>query len=240
MPADKAGARLEFSEVHFSYGQKPILKGLSFSVGPGELVGFLGVNGSGKTTTFLLATGFLQASSGQITIAGCAPRQSKKWCLKVGVLHAGAGHYQRLSVRRNLSFFASLYGLRPDLDAHLEANGLKEVADKQAGKLSTGYKQRLSLARATIHSPELLLLDEPSDGLDPAATDRLHKYLREFTQKGGSVLLTTHRIEEVEALCHRVIMLSDGVASYDGGIPSLAEGDSLSLRERLLKLANSS
>lgn len=226
---------LHFRSVAFSYGAHPVLQGLSLSVGPGEVVGFLGINGSGKTTTFLLATGFLQPASGEIRIAGVAPRRSKAWCASVGVVHSAAGHYNRLSVRRNLAFFASLYGVRPDLDAHLEAHGLGAVANKPAGQLSQGYRQRLSLARATVHSPRLLLLDEPSDGLDPGATEELHQMVRRFAEQGGGVLLTSHRVDEVEALCQRVVLLSEGVARLQGSPAELGQGSG-GLRARLLQL----
>jgi ABC-2 type transport system ATP-binding protein len=227
---------LEFSAVTFAYGDRAVLQGLDLRVTPGELVGFLGVNGAGKTTTFLLATGFLQPDSGSITVAGCDPRRSRAWCARVGVVTSGSGHYNRLSVRRNLAFFASLYGVRQDLDAHLKAYGLSDYANTPAGRLSHGYRQRLSLARATVHQPRLLLLDEPSDGLDPAATDDLHRFLQRFTEQGGGVLLTSHRVEEVESLCHRVVLLAEGVARLNGTPQQLAADQPGGLRAKLLAM----
>lgn len=229
---------LEFRAVAFSYGSQQVLKGLNLSVKPGEVVGFLGVNGAGKTTTFLLATGFLKPASGEIRVAGVDPRASRAWCREVGVVNSGAGHYNRLSVRRNLAFFASLYGVRVDLDAHLEAYGLSGYASKPAGQLSHGYRQRLSLARATVHRPRLLLLDEPSDGLDPAASAELHDSIRRFVADGGGVLMTSHRVEEVESLCQRVVLLSEGVAVLEGSPSALGEDapGGGGLRARLLAL----
>lgn len=227
---------LEFRAVAFAYGSHQVLKGLDLVVNPGEVVGFLGVNGAGKTTTFLLATGFLQPDRGEVRIAGHDPRRSRDWCRGVGVVNSGSGHYNRLSVRRNLAFFASLYGVRADLDAHLEAYGLTAYANKPAGQLSHGYRQRLSLARATVHRPRLLLLDEPSDGLDPAASADLHESVRRFAGEGGGVLMTSHRVEEVEALCHRVVLLSEGVAVLEGSPQDLGAGHPGGLRGRLLAL----
>jgi ABC-2 type transport system ATP-binding protein len=152
------------------------------------------------------------------------------------VVNSGAGHYNRLSVRRNLSFFASLYGVKVDLEAHLKAYGLQDYADRPAGQLSQGYRQRLSLARATVHSPRLLLLDEPSDGLDPGATEELHQMVRRFAEGGGGVLLTSHRVEEVESLCGRVVLLCDGVARLQGSPQELGGGAAGGLRARLLEL----
>jgi ABC-2 type transport system ATP-binding protein len=229
-------ANLDFRAVAFAYGSQQILNGLNLHVRPGEVVGFLGVNGSGKTTTFLLATGFLAPSSGSIKIAGFAPRSSRQWCAKVGVVNSGAGHYNRLTVRRNLAFFASLYGAQLDLEAHMRAYGLSAVANKPAGQLSQGYRQRLSLARATVHQPRLLLLDEPSDGLDPGATEELHQSVRRFADGGGGVLLTSHRVEEVETLCHRVVLLADGVATLQGTPQELGGGEPGGLRARLLAM----
>lgn len=231
-----SGVGLEFCEVSFAYGSHQVLDGLSLTVRPGEMVGFLGVNGSGKTTTFLLATGFLKPDRGQVRIAGDDPRQSRTWCSKVGVVSSGAGHYQRLTVRRNLSFFAELYGVRPDLDKHIAAHGLAAYADRPAGQLSQGYRQRLSLARATLHNPTLLLLDEPSEGLDPAASEDLHQSLRRFVESGGGVLLTSHRLEEVESLCGRVLLLSEGRAVMEGSPQELGGQGAGGLRKKLLEL----
>lgn len=227
---------LEFGSVVFSYGDRPVLRGLDLRVSPGEIVGFLGLNGSGKTTTFLLATGILAPASGTLRLLGHDPRQSRAWCSSVGVVHSGTGHYNRLSVRRNLEFFAQLHGVKPDLTSHLSKHGLGEMAERPAGQLSQGYRQRLSLARATVHEPKLLLLDEPSDGLDPGATDELHELVTDFARQGGGVLLTSHRVEEVETLCHRVVLLADGAALMEGNPEELAGDDGGGLRAKLRSL----
>lgn len=227
---------LEFDSVVFSYGDVSVLKGLDLTVSAGEIVGYLGLNGSGKTTSFLLATGFLTPRLGRISISGVDPRRSRAWCSQVGVVHSGAGHYNRLSVRRNLEFFAALQGAKPDLDAHLARHGLAQLADRPVGQLSQGYRQRLSLARATVHGPKLLLLDEPSDGLDPGASDELHEMVKRFAEQGGGVLLTSHRIEEVETLCHRIVLLAEGVALMEGTPEELGADDGGGLRAKLKAL----
>lgn len=227
---------LEFDSVVFSYGDVSVLKGLDLTVSAGEIVGYLGLNGSGKTTSFLLATGFLTPRSGRISVSGVDPRQSRAWCSQVGVVHSGAGHYNRLSVRRNLEFFARLHGVKVDLESHLAKYGLAQLASRPAGQLSQGYRQRLSLARATVHEPKLLLLDEPSDGLDPGASDDLHEMVRQFAERGGGVLLTSHRIEEVETLCHRIVLLADGVALMEGSPEALGTAEGGGLRAKLKAL----
>lgn len=229
-------ACLKFDQVAFAYGGHRVLRDLSLSIYPEEIVGFLGVNGSGKTTTFLLATGFLEPDSGEISVLGYSPRRSRAWCSQVGVVNSGAGHYGRLTVRRNLAFFAELYGVRPDLEAHMAEYGLTAYADRPASELSQGYRQRLALARATLHRPRLLLLDEPSDGLDPAASHELHQNLRRFVAKGGAVLLTSHRIEEVESLCHRISLLCDGAVVTEGSGEQLGGQGAGGVRAKLLEL----
>lgn len=229
---------LTLTDVGFSYdGQTPVLNSLSLHVQESEIVGFLGVNGSGKTTTFLLCTGFLTPSQGEVTVLGEVPQQSSQWKHQVGVVSSRAGHYGRLSVRRNLRFFAELYGVEVDLEAHMKTHHLTAYANKPAGQLSQGYRQRLTLARATLHKPRLLLLDEPADGLDPSATEQLYDQLREFREAGGGVLLTSHRVEEVERLCDRVLLLEAGQVSLSGAPRELAQEGEGSLRERLLRLS---
>lgn len=201
------------------------------------MVGFLGVNGSGKTTTFLLATGFLTPTQGEILIAGVHPKVDKSWSSQVGVVHSGAGHYARLSVRRNLAFFAELHGSAIDLDVHLARYGLTAFANRPAGQLSKGYQQRLNLARATLHSPKLLLLDEPSDGLDPGATEDLYEDIKRFAAEGGGVLMTSHRVEEVETLCETVVLLDEGLAALTGTVEEVAGPGARGLRGKLLALA---
>jgi heme ABC exporter ATP-binding subunit CcmA len=228
---------LSFQSVSFAYDQPPVLQKLSFHVSPGEIVGYLGVNGAGKTTTFLLASGLFKPSEGTISLAGCDPSQTKQWCYRVGILTAGAGLYPRLTVRRNLSFFAELYSRKVDLDKHLSDHGLADFADKPAGQLSQGFRRRLALARATIHSPTLLLLDEPADGLDPQGTELLHARLRQFTSEGGAVVFTSHRLEEVERLCDRVLLLHHGAVTMEGTPQELSErGRGKNLRDLVLEL----
>lgn len=231
----KTQVLLDFASVSFSYSKIPVLSEVDLTVRSGEVVGFLGANGSGKTTSFLLATGLLQAHSGEIRVVGFEPRKSKQWCYRVGVLTARAGLYPRLTVKRNLAFFAELYSSRIDLEAHIVQHGLQEFTNKPAGQLSQGYLRRLSLARATIHQPELLLLDEPADGLDPRATEELHQYLKKFSENGGGVLLTSHRLDEVERICDRVSLLDKGEIRLSGTPEELlSSGHKQSLRELLL------
>ncbi len=214
---------LAIESLRFSYPGVRVLDALNLRVSSGEILGFVGANGAGKTTTFLLATGFLRPDAGQIRTCGVDPISSARWRPQVGLVLARSGHYGRLSVRRNLKFFADLYGVRLDLDAHMAQFGLSDVADKAVAQLSTGYRQRLTIARATVHSPRLLLLDEPTDGLDPTSTDELHREVQRWKEKGIGVLLTSHRLDEVEQLCTRIVVLKDGRAIFDGSPQEVRE-----------------
>ena len=223
-----------FDSVEFSYPDHSVLKSLSFQADPGEILGFLGVNGAGKTTTFKLATGLLRPSSGEIRTASVDPAAGKEWCPKVGVMLSGGGLYPRLTVRRNIAFFAELHGSKPDLSQHLEQHGLAAYADKPAAQLSQGYRRRLALARATVHQPQLLLLDEPADALDPGATEELHDFLRSFRDGGGGVVLSSHRLEEVERLCDRIVLLDKGEIVSQGTPKELSGAGGL--RTRILEM----
>lgn len=237
MSSQPTEALLSFSQVSFSYPQTPVLSDLSFSVKKGEIVGFLGVNGAGKTTSFLLATGLLKPQSGAVKIVGYDPAAGKEWAHSVGVMMAGAGLYPRLTVARNLSFFAELYGIQVDIEGHLRQHSMASQINKKAQQLSHGYRRRLALARATLHSPRLLLLDEPADGLDPGATEALHSYLKNYRNEGGAVVLTSHRLEEVERLCDRILLLSEGKIVAQGAPEELSQRvDGQGLRALILKI----
>ena len=237
MSSQPSEALLSFRQVSFSYPQTPVLSDLTFSVTKGEIVGFLGVNGAGKTTSFLLATGLLKPQGGAIEVVGCDPAVSKSWTHSVGVMMAGAGLYPRLTVARNLSFFAELYGLKIDVEEHLRKHAMADQVGKKAQQLSHGYRRRLALARATLHSPRLLLLDEPADGLDPGGTEALHEYLKNYRDQGGAVILTSHRLEEVERLCDRILVLSEGKIAIQGPPEELSQKvDGQGLRALILKI----
>lgn len=237
MTASVSQAPLSFRSVSFSYSDNVVLRDLTLQARAGEVLGFLGVNGAGKTTTFKLATGLCRPASGEVRIFSQNPCQGKAWAERTGVLFSGLGLYPRLSAVRHIDFFAGLRGLKIDCLEHLKHHGLAEQAKKKAGELSHGFKRRLALACATVHQPELLLLDEPSDGLDPGATEDLHTLLAEYREKGKSVVLTSHRLEEVERICDRIALLSDGVIVASGPASELlAGGDHKNLRELVLDL----
>jgi ABC-2 type transport system ATP-binding protein len=189
------------------------IRNLTFNVNQGEIFGFLGPSGAGKTTTIKILTSQLLPSGGVVKVFDeHIHTQRKKNVFKnIGVLTDNSGLYERLSVRDNLNLFAEIHGVpKKDIDYLLEKVGLLAFDRKEAKKLSRGMKQRLMLARAIIHKPSLLFLDEPTASLDPGTTLEIHRLLKQLNEEGTTVFLTTHNMEEADKLCHRVAFLNKG------------------------------
>lgn len=188
------------------------LDGISFSVENGEVFGFLGPNGAGKTTTIRILTGQLRPSSGSARVLGCdvvTDRQALK--PQIGVVFEYQNLYERLSARDNLRFSANLYGVpRTRVDQVLEQVGLAERASDNPKKYSNGMKQRLLIARALLHQPKVLFLDEPTRGLDPHLARGIRDFITNLARQGVTVFLTTHYMEEADQLCDRVAILDQG------------------------------
>jgi sodium transport system ATP-binding protein len=218
---------------------------LSFHTGAGEVYGLLGPNGAGKTTTLRMLLGLLRPSSGRATIAGfdssVAPDEVKR---RVGLVSANVGIYPHLSVREMLLFFADLYGVdletaRDELYRLTHLLGLSELLSRRCGTLSTGQRQRLNLARALIHRPPVLLLDEPTHGLDVLGSQVVAEFVTHLRAEGKAVILTTHRLDEAERLCDRFGLLHRGKLIQTGTLQELREATGCSgLVEMFLMLAN--
>lgn len=218
---------------------------LSFTVQAGEVYGLLGPNGAGKTTTLRMILGLLKPTTGQASIAGFRsdqhPDEVKR---RVGLVSAGAGLYQSLSVREMLLFFADLYGISPhDARAELEKLttllGLGEFIGQRCATLSTGQRQRVNLARSLIHRPSVMLLDEPTLGLDVLARQIVTEYIGHLRREGKAVIMTTHYLDDAERLCSRFGLLHKGRLVSEGTLTSLrAETGCTSLTEMFLKLSN--
>ena len=185
---------------------------ISFSVEPGEIFGFLGPNGAGKTTTIKMLTGQLRPTAGSASVAGwniVNQRDQLKPC--IGVVFEYQNIYERLSARDNLLFSASLYGVaRERVDQVIEIVGLADWSNQKAQKLSNGMKQRLLIARALLHEPEIIFLDEPTKGLDPGVARAIRKLISDLSQQGVTIFLTTHYMEEADQLSDRVAILDQG------------------------------
>ena len=186
---------------------------MSFEVGRGEVFGFLGPNGAGKTTTVRTLGTLLDPTSGSATVAGfpLTPENGVEIRRRIAIMPESPGLYLRLSVRENLECFADLYEVsdpRGRIDLALRAVSLVDRARDACGTLSKGLRQRVALARALLSDPEILFLDEPTVGLDPVAAREVHELILGLRERGVTIFLTTHRLEEAERLCDRVAILN--------------------------------
>ena len=201
-----------------SYGQVKAVDGVSFEVQPGEFYGILGPNGAGKTTTLEMAEGLRQPDSGEVTVLGVpAWPRNQELLPRIGVQLQASSFFERLTAREQLQTFASLYGVPASrADEMLGVVGLEEQAGIRTEKLSGGQAQRLSIACALVHGPELLFLDEPTGALDPQARRNLWDLLRQISAEGRTVVLTTHHMDEAETLCDRVAIMDHGQILEEG------------------------
>jgi ABC-2 type transport system ATP-binding protein len=185
---------------------------VSFEVEPGEVFGFLGPNGAGKTTTIKVLTGQLRPTSGQARVMGCDVVEERSQLKpQIGVVFEYQNIYERLSARDNLLFAARLYGVdKRRVEEMLERVGLAEKARKQAKTFSNGMKQRLLIARALLHQPKVLFLDEPTRGLDPHVARDIRSFVAELAAQGVTVFLTTHYMEEADQLSDRIALIDEG------------------------------
>lgn len=194
------------------FKEKTALDGISLKVKKGEIFGFLGPSGAGKTTTIKVLTSQLLPSSGESKIFDKDIYSLNKGIFReIGVLTDTSGLYERLSVWENLELFANIYGIdKKNIDNVLERVELIKDKKTLVKKLSKGMKQRLIFARAVMHKPQLLFLDEPTSSLDPGVSQEIHKYIKELNKNGTTIFLTTHNMEEADKLCDRVAFLNEG------------------------------
>jgi ABC-2 type transport system ATP-binding protein len=194
------------------YGDLNAVDGISFSVGEGEFFGILGPNGAGKTTTLEIVEGLRAADEGHVSVLGLSPWPRNSDLLpRIGVQLQATSFFERLTAREQLQTFGSLYGVpAKKADLMLETVGLDDKADTPVEGLSGGQAQRLSIACALVHEPELVFLDEPSAALDPQARRNLWDVLRQINTEGRTVVLTTHYMDEAEILCDRVAIMDRG------------------------------
>ena len=199
-------------DVRKAYGSLQAVDGVSFEVSQGEFFGILGPNGAGKTTTLEIVEGLRRADSGEVTVLGQPPwPRNERLLPRIGVQLQASSFFERLTAREQIRTFASLYGIpAAAADAMLGTVGLTEQANVRTEKLSGGQAQRLSIACALVHDPELLFLDEPTGSLDPQARRNLWDLLRTVAGSGRTVVLTTHHMDEAESLCDRVAIMDRG------------------------------
>jgi len=208
------GLALQVEDLHVSYGPKRAVDGVSLEISEGEIFGLLGPNGAGKTSTLSAIEGLLRPDSGSIRVgdvdAQVNPTAAKA---RMGVQLQSTSFQSNLTIREIVRLYAGLYGVpltRTGIDELLAGVHLGEEASKRFSQLSGGQQKRVSLLIATIHSPPLVLLDEPTAGLDPQARRQLWDRIERLRDSGRSILLTTHSMEEAQAVCHRVAIIDNG------------------------------
>lgn len=209
----KGEAALVVEHLTKRFGKRVAVDDVSFEAGYGEVFGFLGPNGAGKTTTVRTLGTLIAPSSGSAIVAGIPLRPENGPAIRsrISIMPESPGLYLRLTVLENLQCFAGLYELddiRGRIDRALRAVNLADRAGDQCGALSKGLRQRVALARALLNDPAVLFLDEPTAGLDPVATHEVHELIGTLQERGVTIFLSTHRLEEAERLCHRVAILS--------------------------------
>jgi len=228
---------IEVKNITKSYGKNRGIKNISFAIPEGEIVGFLGPNGAGKTTTMNIITGYFSADEGDVKIAGIdvlrQPIQAKK---HIGYLPEQPPLYNQMTVTEYLDFVFEVKGVKPALKKdHLaeicEMTGISDVRNRVTGHLSKGYKQRVGLAQALIGDPDVLVLDEPTIGLDPGQIVEIRNVIKKLGKK-RTIIFSSHILTEVSAICKRVLVISEGVIVAD---KELKENDT-SLEDLFLKL----
>ena len=211
------------------YGAQKAVNDISFSVSKGEIVGFLGPNGAGNSTTMKMITGYLAADAGTAEVSGIVVQpnslDTKK---KIGYLPETNPLYHDMYIREYLEFIANIHAIKNKKEAInkvIETTGLTIEANKKIGQLSKGYKQRVGLAAALIHDPEVLILDEPTSGLDPNQIVEIREVIKNLG-KNKTVLFSSHILQEVEAICDRVIIINKGVIVADDQLSNLRKSNS--------------
>lgn len=223
------------------FGGFAALKGISFEIGRGEIVGFLGQNGAGKTTLMRILTSYLPATSGGVFIAGVdVAKNSLAIRKKIGYLPETPPLYTNMTVGDYLKFAAQLKDVpikqqRIQIDKVLTECNIKDVRDKTIGTLSKGYKQRVGIAQAIINDPELLILDEPTIGLDPVQIIQVRNLIRSLEYK-RTVILSTHILSEIQQIAHRVLIIKSGEIIVDRSLEELLSEFDSNLEDTFLRL----
>jgi ABC-2 type transport system ATP-binding protein len=220
-----SGAAIEVEGLRKAYGDHEAVRGIGFTVRRGEVFGLLGPNGAGKTTTVEILEGYRARTAGRVAVLGADPgERTAALRERVGIVLQSCGTYPHLTVRETVAHWATLYPAPRDVDEVVALAGLEAAADRRARTLSGGQQRRLDLALALIGDPELVFLDEPTVGFDPAARRAAWGTVRSLRDLGKTVLLTTHYLDEAQALADRVAIIKDGEILAEGAPGELGAG----------------
>ena len=207
---------IEVKNLHKRFGDVVAVDGVSFSARDGEITGLLGPNGAGKTTTLRMLYTLMTPDDGQVLVDGIdAAQDALSVRRRLGVLPDARGLYKRLTARDNINYFARLQGLDEDLiaqrrEALIEALDMADIADRRTEGFSQGQRVKTAIARALVHDPRNVILDEPTNGLDVMATRGLRQFMRRLKDEGRCVLFSSHIMQEVAALCDRIVVIAHG------------------------------
>jgi ABC-2 type transport system ATP-binding protein len=228
---------LSIKNLDKNYGSFQAIKGLNLSIEKGHCVGLLGSNGAGKSTTIRIITGQLSPSSGLVEVFGIDPtRYPKKVHPFIGYIPDTQTLYEDLTVQDNILVFAELYGQsQKEVDGILEKVRLVDKKKTKVKKLSKGLKQRVLIARALLHNPEFIILDEPTTGLDPSSAENIYAILESLKKEGATLLLSTHLMNDVERLCDKIVFIDKGVKVEEGSPQELKNKYSLPQMEALIE-----
>lgn len=220
---------VSFRDVVKRYGQSLVLDHENFDIKKGEIIGLLGPNGAGKTTTIKALMGLVPIDSGEIILFDESAREKRDSVKRrIGMVPQDIVVFNDLTVRENLNFFGQLYGmkgkeLRESVDEVLDFIGLKEYEKAMPKKFSGGMKRRLNIGCALVHKPELLIMDEPTVGIDPQSRNHILESVRELGRKGKTIIYTTHYMEEVQSLCSRILVMDAGHIIANGSVSDLTK-----------------
>jgi ABC-2 type transport system ATP-binding protein len=217
---------IHIDKIRKTIGAREILKGVTFDVQTGDIFGFLGPNGAGKTTTIRILLGLIQADSGELNILGQDIRLAGTR-MKIGFALDPDGLYNTMTATENLRYYADIYnvtGPGPNIEKALKLVGLADRAGDRVGTYSKGMRQRLSLARAMVHNPEVLILDEPTSGVDPSGQIEIRKILLNIAhEEKKTVLLSSHNLDEVQRICNRISLIDRGEIKLYGELEGLRQ-----------------
>jgi ABC-2 type transport system ATP-binding protein len=210
---------LKIENMSKEFGKKAVVDNLSLEINKGEIYGLLGPNGAGKSTTINCVMGLISPNSGSITFEG--GKSLVEWQKNIGYVPQNIAVYMDLTARENISFFCSLYGFKGDdlkkrVDYALDFVGLKDDADKKAKEFSGGMQRRLNIACAIAHSPKLIIMDEPTAGVDPQSRNHILESVKKLNRDGITVIYTSHYMEEVEFLCDKICIIDHGKVIVHG------------------------
>jgi ABC-2 type transport system ATP-binding protein len=218
-------AAIEVEGLRKTYGEREAVRGLSFAVAQGEVFGLLGPNGAGKTTTVEILEGYRERTAGHVAVLGMDPgTRPRALRQRVGIVLQSSGLYRHLTVREAVEHWAALYPAPRDVGETIALTGLTESAEVRTNALSGGQQRRLDFALALVGDPELVFLDEPTTGFDPAARRQAWDTVRSLQALGKTVLLTTHYLDEAQALADRVAIIKDGAILAEGAPHELGAG----------------